>query len=120
MTQDPSSDEAAAQVRALAEAALDRKAQDLVALDVHALTSFADAFLLMTGTSDRHVRSLADTVIQAAKAAGHPPLGVEEEGRWILIDLGAVVVHVFQREAREYYDLDRLWCDAPTIDLEAA
>lgn len=109
-------------VRTLAEVALDRKAQNAVALDVRELTSFADAFLLLTGTSDRHVRSVADAVVQATKAAGSAPLGVEgqDEGRWILIDLGDVIVHVFQEEAREYYDLDRMWEDAPPIDLAAA
>jgi ribosome-associated protein len=108
--------------RSLAEVALDRKAQNAVALDVRELTSFADAFLILTGTSDRHVRSVADAVIQATKAAGRAPLGVEgkDEGRWILIDLGDVIVHVFQEEAREYYDLDRMWEDAPPIDLAAA
>ena len=118
---DPSSD-AKERVRSLAEVALDRKAQKPVALDVRQLTSFADAFLLLTGTSDRHVRSVADAVVQAAKAAGHAPLGVEgqDEARWILIDLGDVIVHVFQEEAREYYDLDRMWEDAPSIDLAAA
>ena len=106
-------------VQSLAEAALDRKAMNAVALDVRELTSFADAFLLLTGTSDRHVRSVADAVIQASKQSGRKPLGVEgqDEGRWILIDLGDVIVHVFQVEAREYYDLDRLWEDAAAIEL---
>ncbi len=121
LTDTPPSD-SADRVRRLAEAALDRKALDPVALDVRELTSFADAFLLLTGTSDRHVRSVADSVIQAGKAAGQRPLGVEgqEEARWVLIDFGDVIVHVFVEEAREYYDLDRLWEDAPPIDLAAA
>ena len=109
-------------VRALAEAALERKALEPVALDVRELTSFADAFLILTGTSDRHVRSVATAVVQAAKAAGNKPLGVEgeEEARWVLIDLGDVIVHVFQEDAREYYDLDRMWEDATPIELVAA
>ena len=106
-------------VKRLAEAAAEKKAQDLVALDVHALTSFADAFLLATGTSDRHVRSVADSVLEASAEMGRSPLGVEgyDEGRWVLIDLNEVVIHVFQEEVREYYDLDRLWGDAPAIEL---
>jgi ribosome-associated protein len=106
-------------VRRLAEAALERKAQDLVALDVRQLTSFADAFLLATGTSDRHVRSVADALLEASQELGISPLGVEgyDEGRWVLIDLNEVVVHVFQEEVRDYYDLERLWSDAPAIDL---
>jgi ribosome-associated protein len=108
-----------ARARRLAEAALDRKAQDVVALDVRNLTSFADVFLLATGTSDRHVRAVADAVVEASQAMGAPPLGVEgyEEGRWVLIDLNDAIVHVFLEEARDYYDLDRLWGDAPAIDL---
>ena len=106
-------------VRELAEAALEKKAQDLVALDVHELTSFTDAFLIATGTSDRHVRSVADALVAASQASGKTPLGVEgyEEGRWVLIDLNDVVVHVFQEEVRKYYDLERLWGDAPAIAL---
>jgi ribosome-associated protein len=105
-------------VRRLAAAALDRKAQDVVALDVSGVTSFADAFLIATGTSDRHARSVADAVREVAKAEGEV-LGVEgyDEGRWILIDLGDIVVHVFQGEARSHYDLERLWRDAAAIDL---
>lgn len=105
--------------RHLAAAALGRKAENVVALDVRDVTSFADTFLLASGTSDRHVRSVADAVMEAARAEGRKPLGVEgqDDGRWVLIDLGDVVVHVFQREVRDYYDLDRLWGDAPRIDL---
>jgi len=106
-------------VRRLAEAALQRKALDLLALNVRELTSFADAFLLATGTSDRHVRSVADAMLEASQEMGMSPLGVEgyDEGRWVLIDLNEVVVHIFQEEVREHYDLERLWSDAPAIDL---
>ncbi len=106
-------------VRRLAEAAVEKKARDLVGLDVHQLTSFTDAFLLATGTSDRHVRSVADAVLEVSKEMGRSPLGVEgyDEGRWVLIDLNEVVVHVFQEAVREYYDLERLWGDAPPIEL---
>lgn len=106
-------------VKELAEAALEKKAQDLLALDVRELTSFTDAFLIATGTSDRHVRAVADALLAASQASGTTPLGVEgyEEGRWVLIDLNEVVVHVFQEEVRRYYDLERLWGDAPAIAL---
>ncbi len=105
--------------RELALAAIDRKAERVVALDVVGLTSFADAFVLASGTSDRHVRAVADAVVAAAKAGGTRPIGVEgqDEGRWILIDLNDVVVHVFQAEAREHFDLDRMWEDAPRIPV---
>ena len=106
-------------VRGLAEAALERKAQDVLALAVSELTSFADTFLLASGSSDRQVRAIADAIVEAAKAAGNAPLGVEghDEGRWVLIDLGDVIVHVFLDEVREHYDLERLWGDAAVVEF---
>ena len=106
-------------VAAIAEAALDRKAEDIVALDVRELTSFADTFIIATGTSDRHTRSIADSITEAMARRGEEPLGTEglEEGRWVLIDLDDVIVHVFQEEVRRKYDLERLWSDAPALDV---
>jgi len=103
----------------IAKAALDRKAENLVALDVREVTSFADVFLLATGGSDRHVRAIADAVKEAVEELGERPLGIEgyDEGRWLLLDLGDVIVHVFQRDVREHYDLERLWSEAPRLDL---
>ena len=103
------------------EAAQDKKAVELVALDVRDLTSYADTFVLATGTSDRHARSIADSIREAASLHGEKPLGVEgyEEARWVLIDLGDVIVHVFQPDVRESYDLERLWSDASSLDLPA-
>ena len=105
----------------VANAALDKKALALVALDMRALTSFADTFVIATGNSDRHARSIADAVVTALREAGERPLGVEgyDEGRWVLIDAGDLIVHVFQADVRGDYDLERLWSDAPTLDLEA-
>jgi ribosome-associated protein len=105
--------------RRLAEAARSRNAENVVALEVGALTSFADAFVLATAGSDRQARAVADAVSEAAREAGVELLGIEgyEDGRWILIDGGDVIVHVFVREAREHFDLDRLWGDAPRIAL---
>ena len=103
----------------LAEAARDRNAENVVALVVGPLTSFADAFVLATAASDRQGRAIADAVKDAAQAMGMSLLGTEgyEDGRWILIDGGDVIVHVFVGEAREHYDLDRLWGDAERIEL---
>lgn len=100
-------------------AALDRKAEDVVVLDVRELTSFADTFVLATGRSDRQVRAIADAVKEAAKAGGEPALGVEgyDDGRWVLVDLNDLILHIFVPELREYYDLDRLWGDAPRIEV---
>ena len=103
----------------IAEAALDRKAENLVALDMRTVTPFADVFLMATGNSDRHVRSIADAIQQAMIALGEKPLGVEgyQGGRWVLLDLGDVIVHVFQAEVREHYDLERLWSEAQQIPI---
>jgi len=106
----------------IAEAARDRKADDVVGLDVRNFSSFADTFIIATGTSDRHVRSVADAVEAALKTRGEPPMGIEgyEEGRWVLIDCADTIVHIFQQEIRDHYDLERLWSDAPTLELAAA
>jgi ribosome-associated protein len=103
----------------IADAALDRKAEDLVALDVREIASFTDTFLFATGGSDRQVRAIADSIVEALREAGDPVLGVEgyDEGRWVLIDANDAIVHVFVREAREHYGLERLWSDAPEIPV---
>ena len=105
----------------IAEAAQERKADDLVGLDVRNLSSFADTFIIATGTSDRHVRSVTDSIAAALKSHGDPPMGIEgyDEGRWVLIDCGDTIVHIFQQEIRDHYDLERLWSDAPVLELEA-
>jgi ribosome-associated protein len=115
-------DEPISRARLVVEAALDRKARDVVALDVRGIASFADVFVLATGTSDRHVRAVADAIDAALRERGERPLGVEGEGdgRWVLMDLGDVIVHVFLKEVRDYYDLERLWSDAPVIEFEPA
>ena len=89
----------------------DLKARDLRVLDVRSLTSVADYLIVASGTSDRHVRSMADKLIMAAREAGQAPLGVEglEAGEWILIDLQDVIVHVMQPRVREFYKLEDLW-----------
>jgi len=89
----------------------DIKAQDLAVLPVRHLTSLTDYMLIATGTSNRHLRALANEVQERVKAAGGEVLGVEGEaaGEWVLIDLGDVVVHVMQAQVREYYNIDELW-----------
>ncbi len=111
-----------AKVALIVEAAEARKVDDVVGLDVREISSFADTFIIATGTSDRHVRSVADSIEAALKAHGDPPMGIEgyDEGRWVLIDCGDTIVHVFQQEIRDHYDLERLWSDAPALELEAA
>ena len=111
-----------AKVTLIVEAAHDRKVGDVVGLDVREISSFADTFIIATGTSDRHVRAVADSIEAALKAHGESPMGIEgyDEGRWVLIDCDDTIVHIFQQEIRDHYDLERLWSDAPTLELEAA
>lgn len=111
-----------AKVALIVEAVQERKVDDVVGLDVREISSFADTFIIATGTSDRHVRSVADSVETTLKAHGDPPMGIEgyDEGRWVLVDCGDTIVHIFQQEIRDHYDLERLWSDAPILELEAA
>jgi ribosome-associated protein len=103
--------------RLIVEAALDKKAEDVVALDVRELVSFADTFVIATGSSDRHVRSIVDGIEEALRVQGEKPLGIEgaDEGRWVLIDCDDVIVHVFLRDVRQHYDLERLWGEAEKL-----
>ena len=80
-------------------------------LDVQGKTTVTDWLIIATGSSSRHVKSLANNVVTEAKNAGQRPLGSEGEieGEWVLVDLGDVIVHVMQRQVREYYDLESLW-----------
>ena len=101
-------------------AALDKKALDPLVLDLRGLSSVAEYFVIVTGSSDRHVQAVAENMIQAYKAIGIKSLGVEgyREGKWVLLDYGEVVVHVFLEPVREYYDIEKLWIDAPHLDLD--
>ncbi|UCE88044.1 MAG: ribosome silencing factor [Deltaproteobacteria bacterium] len=106
----------------MVEAALSSKAQDVLALDVRELSSVTETFILATGTSDRHLRSIVDAICEAAVELGEKPLGIEgyTEGRWVLIDLNDVIVHVFLPDVREHYQLERLWSDAPVLHFGGA
>ena len=109
------------EVRALAVAALEElKGVDVTVIDIMGKSSIADAMLIATGTSQRHVRSLAENVRMSAKDAGHPPLGVEGDDRsdWVLVDLGDVIVHVMTEEKREFYALEKLWSVGPDEEVE--
>lgn len=89
----------------------DLKAVDPIVLDVRQLSSVTDWMVVASGTSSRHVKSLANSVLMEAKAQGARPLGVEGAGvgEWVLVDFGDVVVHVMQPATRSFYDLERLW-----------
>lgn len=89
----------------------DLKAVDVRTFDVQRLTTITDTMIIASGTSDRHVRALADKVVEAARANGCKPMGTEGEGdgEWVLVDLGDVVVHVMQPRIRDFYNLEKLW-----------
>jgi ribosome-associated protein len=104
-------------LQAVASALEDMKAVNVKVLDVRGLTDFADTLIVASGTSDRHVRSIADHVIQQAKRNGFRPLGTEgeREGEWVLVDLQDIVVHVMLPRVREFYGLERLWDAGPVM-----
>jgi ribosome-associated protein len=89
----------------------DIKGRDVVSLDVRELTDMMDIIVVASGTSSRHVKSIAGNVLDAARRAGERVIGMEGEdaGEWILVDLGAVVVHVMGEEARRFYAIEKLW-----------
>ncbi len=101
-----------------ARAAMDKKAFDLVGLEVGDLTSYTDSFLLCSAASERQVGAIADAIVRQLKDAGSRPLHREGAGRsdWILLDFDDLVVHVFTEDRRAYYGLDSLWGDAPRLD----
>jgi ribosome-associated protein len=104
---------------AIAVAALDKKAVGLEILDVAGKVDYADFLVIMTGRSDRHAQALAQGIEEALKRNGLRPLAVEglPHGNWVLMDFGDVVVHVFQDEARQLYDIEGLWLDARRLPV---
>jgi len=98
----------------------DLKGVEIRSLDVRRISDVTDWMLLASGTSSRHVRALVDNVLSELKRHGIAALGVEgrESSEWVLVDFGDVVVHVMQKETREYYDLERLWTELPQSDSE--
>ena len=106
-----------ARCREVVAAAEDRKAQDLKVLQLGEVTSLTDYFLICSGASERQVQAIADAVLEKLRTAGVRPNHVEgyKNGRWILIDFGDFVVHIFKIETRSYYGLEKLWADAPDV-----
>lgn len=107
----------AEQARLAASLCVDNKASDVVLLDLHGVTDMADYFVVATGTSDTHVRSTAQHVVEAMAKAGVKAFNIEgvEQGRWVLVDFVDFVVHVFHPTMRSYYQIERLWGDAPSV-----
>lgn len=95
----------------LADKADDMKAENITTLNVQGKSSVTDYMIICTGTSKRHVASIADNVAREAKTAGIEPLGVdgEQEGEWVVVDMGSVMVHIMQEASRDLYQLEKLW-----------
>jgi ribosome-associated protein len=108
-------------VRIAVAAALDKKAFDLDVLSVAKLTSIADYFIMCSATSERQAQSIADNIVDKVREDAHAkPLRVEgtTPGRWILLDFGDFIAHVFTEDCRRFYGLERLWGDAPNVTAE--
>ena len=105
-------------VELIARSAEDKKAVDLTILNIGEVSLIADYFIIMTGTTKIQVQAIADQIMEKAKEADFPLLHKEgyNEGLWVLLDYGAVVVHIFQPKEREFYNLERLWSHAPKVD----
>ncbi|MGE3816906.1 MAG: ribosome silencing factor [Nitrospiraceae bacterium] len=103
----------------MAGAILDKKATDVLILHIAQLTSVADFLVLCSGDSERQARAIADHVGGILSDQGHGPLSIEGAGsaKWILMDFGDVVVHIFQKDIREHYALEKLWADAKKVRL---
>jgi ribosome-associated protein len=108
-------------VAAVADLAADRKALDIVQLDLRGMIGYADYFVICTGRTDRQTRAIHDGIHEGMKARGILPRRVEglSEARWILLDYLDVVVHVFTPDTREYYRLEQLWGEAPSLAVGA-
>ena len=103
----------------LTRLALEKKACDLVVLDVRELTSIADYFVICSGRSDRQVQSIAQGLAENSSGSGLKPLAIEgaSRGHWVLLDFADVIVHIFYEPVRKFYDLDGLWGHAPIVEL---
>ena len=108
------------ELRSVAEAALERNARLPTILDLRGLSDVTDFFVIATGDSDTHARAISENILDRTREDGFRPVGVEglNAGRWVLMDYVGLIVHVFLGEVREFYQLERLWGDAPIFELE--
>ncbi len=108
------------ELKCAAEAALERNARDAIVLDLRGLSDVTDFFVIATGDSDTHARAISENILDRMRARGFRPVGVEGIGqaRWVLMDFVGLIVHVFLDEVRDFYQLERLWGDAPSFALE--
>ncbi|OGW51487.1 MAG: ribosome silencing factor [Nitrospirae bacterium RBG_19FT_COMBO_42_15] len=100
-----------------AKAASDKKAEDIIILDVRKISSIADYFIICTAASTRQIKAVYENIDKAVSAAGESPYHIEgtDSSQWVLVDCFDVVIHIFNEESRNYYSLERLWGDAPRV-----
>jgi ribosome-associated protein len=112
--------EPSAELRVVVEAAIERNAREPIILDLRGISDVTDFFVIASGDSDTHTRAISENVADRAKQAGFRPVGVEgqNQGQWVLMDFVGLVVHVFLGPVRDFYKLENLWGDAPSIELE--
>ncbi|WP_151679876.1 ribosome silencing factor [Weizmannia acidilactici] len=108
-------------LKTVVKACDDKRAEDIVVLDMRGISLIADYFLICNGNSDKQIQAIAREVKEKVEEAGHMVKRIEgfEEGKWVLIDLGDIVAHIFNRDERNYYNLERLWGDAPSVSIES-
>ncbi|MDQ0339592.1 ribosome-associated protein [Caldalkalibacillus uzonensis] len=106
-------------LKAVVDSAEEKKAQDVVVLDIRGLSVVADYFVICHGNSETQVQAIAESIRDKAEELGLNPKPMEglDQSRWVLLDLGDVVVHVFHREEREFYNLEKIWADASRVEL---
>ncbi|HPL63875.1 MAG: ribosome silencing factor [Syntrophales bacterium] len=102
-----------------ANAALEKKATNLIILNVKEMSSLADYFVICSGNSDRQVQAISSAIEEVLKKAGRLPIGVEGEraAKWVLMDYGDVIFHIFYEPVRSFYDIERLWTDVPRMEV---
>jgi ribosome-associated protein len=109
------------QIRAAVSAAQGKKAEDILILSLSAVTSFTDYFVIMHGHSSRQLNALSDGIERNLRKELIKPLSIEgqKNAEWILMDYGSFIIHIFTKEKRDYYSLERLWADVPRLDVPA-
>jgi len=109
-------------IKTAVSAALNKKAENIVILEVKKIVDYADYFLILSGNSTRQNQAIFDSIMESLKKIKKKPLHVEgvERGEWILLDYGSFIIHIFSPRAREYYDLESLWGDAKRMEIESS
>ncbi len=109
-------------IKTAVSAALDKKAENIVVLNVKKIVDYADYFLILSGNSTRQNQAIYNSIMESLKKLKRKPLHVEgvERGEWILLDYGSFIIHIFSPRVREYYDLESLWGDAKRVEIETS